>query len=61
MVVRVPEKRPQMGLRVSFRLAGEEGGWIGGPVTTAGLREVIAKGGLWPLARRYKYQGSQEV
>ncbi len=46
MVVTLPEKRPQTGFRVSLRLVGEDGGWTGGPVTTAGLMEVIAKGGL---------------
>ena len=46
IVVRVPEKRPQIGLRVSLRLVEKVGGWMGGPVTTAGLSEVIAKGGF---------------
>ncbi len=61
MVVTLPEKRPQTGFRVSLRLVGEDGGWTGGPVTTAGLMEVIAKGGLWQLVPQYGFECGEQV
>lgn len=45
MVVEAPEKTNQRGFKVSLRAPAVGGGWTGGPITTPGFTDVMAKGG----------------